>query len=169
MHSIAATCPAEPNASEQAAYAAFYNTLAHVLPCPSCRQHYLAFLQSRPVETVFNTTAKQSAWPGNIQLQSWVCDLHNDVNLNTGKPVVALEDVMRAYHTRCFDQNGSSKMATPFILGTAGESQNTQPTVDRLMYIAAAVATASAAYILIRKYNSAPTRAHITQTLYQGV
>ena len=62
----------------------FLQGLQDVIPCSHCRNHYRAYLQQHPVDE-------------GTDLFQWSVDLHNDVNLRTGKPLVSVSDARRMY------------------------------------------------------------------------
>lgn len=76
-----------PTYSEKRAAKEFFNSMAHLLPCPVCREHFTEILQGLPVET----------WLDNRKsLTEWVWMVHNRVNVKLGKP----EITMAAFHER---------------------------------------------------------------------
>jgi len=62
----------------------FYHDIALCHPCTKCRSHYTGWLQRYPVPA-----------HSKKQLVKWMVDLHNEVNMRTGKPIfdVNLVDV----------------------------------------------------------------------------
>jgi hypothetical protein len=54
------------------------------LPCPDCRGHYHTWLQTHPLTPTSD-------------LRIWLLDLHNDVNVRTGKAVWTADDLAAAY------------------------------------------------------------------------
>jgi hypothetical protein len=65
LHAAAERLPATA-----ASLGAAISALDGALPCPDCRKHYHTWLQAHPV---------------NDDLRTWLLDLHNDVNVRTGK------------------------------------------------------------------------------------
>lgn len=53
-----------------------YN-LANVFPCKSCKIHFLNYLEKYPPDDLSEPT----------DIQKWLIDFHNDVNLRLGKPL----------------------------------------------------------------------------------
>jgi hypothetical protein len=84
MHASAAAC--EPQ--EARAFAAFLWALGHVLPCPECRQHLRTYLRNHPPEA-FITGAPSAS--------RFCFDLHNYVNIQTGKPAAPPSLVRELY------------------------------------------------------------------------
>lgn len=82
MHIVSLGYSANPTEEERTAAIAFYNSLAHTIPCPICKTHYRAFLQKTPVE---------SAVSSRHDLIHWVFDLHNAVNVQLGKPAITFD------------------------------------------------------------------------------
>jgi len=88
MHILSLAYPEEPTYSEKRAAKELFNALAHLLPCPVCRNHYKETLQKLPVET----------WLDNRKsLVEWVWMVHNDVNQRLGKPTITQTEFFRRY------------------------------------------------------------------------
>lgn len=83
MHIVSLGYPNEPSTEDKAGAAAFYNSLASVIPCAICRSHYRAALKATPVETALNSRHA---------LIHWVFELHNNVNAQLGKPKITFQE-----------------------------------------------------------------------------
>lgn len=83
MHIVSLGYPSKPSEEDKAGAAAFYNSLATVIPCPICKTHYSTFLKKTPVE---------SALRSRHELIHWVFDLHNNVNEQLGKPRITFQE-----------------------------------------------------------------------------
>jgi len=57
----------------------FYTAAVHMLPCPECREHGIAYVAAKP-----------PAVQGRDELFRWVVDYRNAVNIKVGVPQVAL-------------------------------------------------------------------------------
>lgn len=82
MHIVSLGYPSKPTEEEKAGAAAFYNSLATMIPCPICKTHYKRFLAQTPVE---------SATATRHDLIHWVYELHNNVNAELGKPRISFQ------------------------------------------------------------------------------
>lgn len=80
MHIVSMGYPEKPSNEEQTAAANFYNSLATVIPCPICREHYAFILKDMPVETTSRTA-----------LINWCFTIHNKVNEKLGKSAISWE------------------------------------------------------------------------------
>lgn len=89
MHLIAATYPDAPTAANKAQYAAFYDSLQHVLPCPGCAKGYRAIISSDPTKMTPRVFGSREA------LFRWTVAVHNRVNAKLGKPI---HDDWRAWY-----------------------------------------------------------------------
>lgn len=102
MHIVSLGYPQKPSEEEKAGAAAFYNSLASVIPCPICKTHYRKFLKSTPVETALNNRH---------DLIHWVFDLHNNVNTQLGKPKITFQEYIN--HMQSLAATSHTKLPTP--------------------------------------------------------
>ena len=88
MLSVAMTYPDNPSEDVANRYKNFYYSLADVLPCLVCREHYKENLQSLPLDNYL----------GNSKLLSkWVVQIHNIVNRINKKRIVGYEEALKLY------------------------------------------------------------------------
>lgn len=83
MHIVTLGYSETPSKEEQEAAVQFFNSLAIVIPCPICREHYAHFLETSPV----NIAAKSRT-----ELIHWLFILHNNVNVQLGKRKISWEE-----------------------------------------------------------------------------
>jgi FAD-linked sulfhydryl oxidase len=80
LHSIAAKFPEYPSKTDRDAMRGFVAAMGQLYPCPHCRKHLQEHLRDReqiaPVALASRT-----------DLTVWVCELHNIVNRDLGKPL----------------------------------------------------------------------------------
>ena len=86
MHIVSLGYSSKPSEEEKQGAIAFYNSLAHTIPCPICKTHYKAFLVKSPVEAAVNSRH---------DLIHWVFELHNDVNVQLGKRSISFQEYVR--------------------------------------------------------------------------
>ena len=84
MHIVSLGYSNTPTEEEQRAATQFYESLAYVIPCPICKDHYRHFLQEMP-PTVNNRDA----------LVAWVFTIHNKVNGQLGYPEITFEQYIQ--------------------------------------------------------------------------
>lgn len=84
IHSIAINYPENPSPSEKENMINFFKLLGDVLPCRYCRQHYRRNMKELPI----NVNSK-------MELIWWTIDLHNRVNLSTGKKVLSRKEALK--------------------------------------------------------------------------
>lgn len=72
-------------------YVVFFETLADMLPCGQCREHYAKFYQDNPIKTYLTML------PGQPKLDEWVNKLHNSVNQQQKSPEWSIEQVRAKY------------------------------------------------------------------------
>jgi len=72
FHSIAFTYPQKPKPSDMNNYKQFYESLAYVLPCKDCRDHYTKLLEIIPLTGTILRDREM--------LIKWTYDIHSAVN-----------------------------------------------------------------------------------------
>jgi len=79
------------------------------LPCPDCSAHYNRWLNTHPL--------RASLIPGlSFDIGKWILDLHNDVNVRTGKPTWNMAQVAAAYSNRV----ATARESAAFLQGKIG-------------------------------------------------
>lgn len=89
LHSIAFTYadnPNHPTPEEEKAATNLFKSLVYLLPCPSCRTHYEAYITKTPPDT----SSREA-------LSKWVYDLHEDVNKRRKVQGLTYEEVKEDY------------------------------------------------------------------------
>lgn len=99
MHIVSLGYPSKPSEEDRIGAAAFYNSLATVIPCPICKTHYRTFLKKTPVESVLNSRH---------ELIHWVFDLHNDVNEQLGKSRISFQEYVA--HMQSLASSSATKL-----------------------------------------------------------
>jgi hypothetical protein len=90
LHIVALAFPDEPSYAEKRAAKEFYKSMAFLLPCPVCRNHFAEILEGAPVEN----------WLDNRKsLIDWTVAAHNRVNVKLGKPEITVEEFYQKYQT----------------------------------------------------------------------
>ena len=88
LHTATFTYPHKPTHEQQLGTKLFFENVRHVLPCPSCQEHYKQNLKQLPLN---------DAVKSRDALSRWLVDIHNRVNVKNGKPIVDYESVRRHY------------------------------------------------------------------------
>ena len=88
MHYVSLGYPEKPSDSEKQQYKAFYESLQHVLPCHTCAQNYKENLRTMPIDDALGTRDS---------LVKWVIDIHNKVNVETGKKTLGHQEALDLY------------------------------------------------------------------------
>jgi len=79
-------------------------SLAELIPCPVCRQHYVSHIKTAPIEPFLDNRN---------DLIDWTLKLHNKVNLDLAKPTITREQFFKAYEDMC--DRGLPVPPSPFI------------------------------------------------------
>lgn len=88
IHIIALAYPKNPTYTDKKCAKEFYESLAYLIPCPVCREHYKEHLISKPISTFLDSRT---------DIIKWTIDIHNNVNKTLGKPEWTLEEVLLYY------------------------------------------------------------------------
>jgi hypothetical protein len=88
IHIIALGYPKNPTYTDKKCVKEFYESLAFLLPCSICREHYKEYLQEKPISTFLDSRT---------DLIKWTVQIHNKVNKMLGKPEWTLEEVLSYY------------------------------------------------------------------------
>lgn len=89
LHSITFTYPFSPSNEDKEMIIEFFTSLKTILPCITCQLNYTKNLQDLPIQT------------GNRkQLVHWLIDLHNKVNIETGKATISYDTAIRYYEQK---------------------------------------------------------------------
>ena len=91
FHIISFTFPQEEDEinKKKHLYIEFYNIILNLLPCLTCQNHYKKILIAKPIDT--NNINNRD------DLIKWVLDVHNIVNIITGKKKYDLERLLKIY------------------------------------------------------------------------
>jgi hypothetical protein len=85
IHIVALGYPAEPTYTEKRAAKEFFESIGHLLPCPTCRDHYKTHIAAMPITPHLDRRD---------DLFKWTVDLHNAVNRSLQKPTWTQEEVL---------------------------------------------------------------------------
>jgi hypothetical protein len=78
LHYVTLGYPINPNNEDKKNYKLFFESLKNILPCPKCAKHYEENLKVLPLsDDILDDKEK---------LIKWLIDVHNRVNVSTGKP-----------------------------------------------------------------------------------
>jgi len=79
LHCITYAYPEFPTEQEQKHYCAFFMNLGNVIPCPSCREHYIEWCKKFPCSKFLKNR---------MSLSKWLYEMHNFVNFKLNKPLI---------------------------------------------------------------------------------
>ena len=88
LHTITFAYPIFPTPTEKMHMKNFINSLQFILPCKTCQKHYQRHL-SETISDRFLDNRKNFVY--------WMIDLHNIVNLETGKKQLSYDIVLQRY------------------------------------------------------------------------
>jgi hypothetical protein len=99
MHIVALGYPKSPTYGEKRAAKEFYESMAFLIPCPVCREHYSTNLKKYPLTPHLDTRD---------DLFRWTVMIHNEVNKVTGKAIVPEAEAI--YYYRRIGARGKSPL-----------------------------------------------------------
>jgi hypothetical protein len=97
IHIVALGYPKNPTYTDKKCAKDFYESLAYLLPCAICREHYKEHLGKHPITTFLDSRT---------DLIKWTIEIHNSVNKTLGKPEWTLPEVL-AYYEKVGSRNRS--------------------------------------------------------------
>lgn len=89
MHLVALGYSNQPSYAEKKAAKDFYESLVHLIPCPTCKLHYADNLKALPISPSLDNRR---------DLFKWTVDMHNMVNKQLGKPEYTESDAIAFYY-----------------------------------------------------------------------
>lgn len=93
LHAIGFSYPTTPTFVEKESAYRLLLSLGHLLPCKKCRRHYLDQFNGPSGISSSDSRHLESG----DSLSHWLVDLHNEVNIRLGKPVVPYAEVSTLY------------------------------------------------------------------------
>jgi len=88
IHIVAIGYSKNPTYTDKKCAKEFYESLAFLIPCSICREHYKEHLVRSPITTHLDSRT---------DLIKWTIAIHNKVNKMLGKPEWSLEEVLAYY------------------------------------------------------------------------
>lgn len=88
IHIVALGYPKSPTYTDKKCAKEFYESLAYLLPCAVCREHYREHITINPINTFLDSRT---------DLIKWTIQIHNAVNRKLGKLEWSLEEVLSYY------------------------------------------------------------------------
>jgi hypothetical protein len=90
IHIVALGYPKNPTYTDKKCAKEFYESLAFLIPCTVCREHYKEHITKNPLTPYLDTKK---------DLLQWTINIHNQVNIKLGKPEWTEMEVI-AYYER---------------------------------------------------------------------
>lgn len=84
MHMVALSFPDNPTQEQQEKFRNFYESIANVLPCPTCAANYGKKLKEYPIQL-----------DSRDSLFRWTVDIHNMVNKKNGKRELSYDEAIK--------------------------------------------------------------------------
>jgi hypothetical protein len=97
IHIVALGYPKNPTYTDKKCAKNFSESLAYLIPCAICREHYKEHLGTNPITTFLDSRT---------DLIKWTIEVHNSVNKKLGKAEWTLPEVL-AYYEKLGSRNRS--------------------------------------------------------------
>ena len=107
MHTISLNYPSNPTEKDKKVNKIFFENLQHVIPCPTCQNHYSKFLKKNPVSKHLSNK---------MELTKWVLSVHNDVNIRNGKAPWDIDKLLKHYNSTYEGKKSNLKIVLFIIL-----------------------------------------------------
>jgi FAD-linked sulfhydryl oxidase len=96
LHTMAAYYPERPSTALAASMTPFLRTFAQIYPCETCRDHMIKYVDAHPPRA-----------GSNAELSLYLCEFHNDVSRELGKPQVPCDAAALIRRYRDGPEDGS--------------------------------------------------------------
>jgi hypothetical protein len=87
LHYMTFAYPDNPTENDKTDVINFFKALQPMLPCQKCRNNFNNHLKKFPLD--------ENALSSKLNLIIWLINIHNEVNIMTGKKVVSYDDVIK--------------------------------------------------------------------------
>lgn len=83
LHYVAKGYPTNPSDNDKQTYKLFLESIQKILPCDKCKKHYKQHLENFPLNDIILSSKEN--------LENWIINIHNQVNMANHKPIVSYE------------------------------------------------------------------------------
>ena len=87
LHYLSLSYPENPTDEEKEIMLNFLESLQEILPCEKCRYNFNKHLDNLDMNVLNN----------NESFVKWVYNVHNEVNRDTGKPILSYDEFIKMY------------------------------------------------------------------------
>lgn len=126
----------KPSYAQKKAAKEFYESLAILIPCPICREHFSKHLETYPLTPHLDRRK---------DLFKWTVVLHNEVNKSLNKPLFEEHEVIK-YYTRL-----GARSRSPVINHTDFEESDTKSFLKGVTAATAAIGVTGGLIYLLSK------------------
>jgi hypothetical protein len=88
LHTITFSYPLRPTENDKSNYKIFFENFKNVIPCSVCKKNYIRHLKEHPIDNYLSCRKN---------IIYWLIDLHNLVNVETGKKILEYNVVIKKY------------------------------------------------------------------------
>ncbi len=107
IHSVIRFYPEEPSETERESYKLFLMSLAKVLPCDRCKEHFSEFLKNVNFSELLMNQ---------FTLVKGIIELHNDINKRNGKPIMEYQDALKVVYSGDSESNNNTLYITLLVV-----------------------------------------------------
>lgn len=89
LHYVTISYPDDPTYQDKEKIKNFFISLSNIIPCEKCRVHFAINLNKFPLT--------DNVLSCRYNLINWLREIHNEVNIRTGKKIYSYDDLMNEY------------------------------------------------------------------------
>lgn len=108
LHCVTFTYPDNPSQKIKNEAKVFFDSLQFLLPCYKCRVNLSNHYKTRPLTDEILSSRHL--------LINWLIDIHNDVNISLGKPIMTYENVVKEYFGHKGSNSWSNRLIVVFLI-----------------------------------------------------
>lgn len=89
MHYVTLSYPDNPTNVDKINMYNFFTSMQKILPCDKCRYNFLEHQKKYPLD--------DKTFSSRYNLVNWLLNIHNNVNIETGKPTMTYDEFISMY------------------------------------------------------------------------
>lgn len=136
IHLVGLGYPSDPTYTDKRSAKQFFESLANLIPCPICREHYKQHITRNPITPHLDN---------NKALFEWTVKLHNEVNKSLNKPTWTKEEALD------YIKELGARKRSPIYTSKDIADRNLRSVIEGAIYGGIAVGAVMGAYMWMRR------------------